>query len=727
MQDKAVEQIMQKYKQRLSEELGEADQIAADPSKITTREYQQFKKDIMPDHFSYYEKACNLAEKILKVKPDKKKIGELQAAIDTAHLSCTPTGTTSLSLIVPLIIIFIGAMLSFVVPFALGKDPSVFFIMFFLMAGLAVMFPLQRTPYFLANTWRMSASNQMVLSIFYIVTYMRHTSNLELAIEFAGNHLTGPLALDLKKVLWDIETERYSNLKESLDNYLEGWRKWNMEFVESMHLIESSLFEGSEGRRLDLLDKSLDVILEETYEKMLHYAQNLKSPITTLHMLGIILPILGLVILPLVVNFMGNVKWYYIAAFYNIALPIGVYYLGRTILAQRPTGYGDTDISTENPEFSNLKKISINIGNSQVLVSPLYLCAFIGIVLFFIALIPPLLHLFVAEEIPIGPENFDTTCDATICFLTYRTNEDTGITSGPYDMMSSVFSLLLPMALAISIGLYYKLKSKNLIKIRNNTKKLEQEFASALFQLGNRLGDGLPAEIAFEKAAEIMQDTSAGDFFRKVTINIRKLGMNIGPAIFDRKVGAIASYPSKIIQSSMKVLLQSIKKGPKIAAQALINISRYIKEMHRVSERLKDLLADVITSMKSQINMLTPVIAGIVVGITSMITNILGKLGPIIQARATDDPGSAAALPQLFGDGIPTYFFQIVVGLYVVQIVYIMTVLSNGIENGSDKLNEDYLLGKNMIRSGLLYCFVSLTIMIIFNMIADLVVGSVGV
>jgi len=128
--------------------------------------------------------------------------------------------------------------------------------------------------------------------------------------------------------------------------------------------------------------------------------------------------------------------------------------------------------------------------------------------------------------------------------------------------------------------------------------------------------------------------------------------------------------------------------------------------------------------MKSQISMLTPVIAGIVVGITSMITNILGKLGPIIQEKATDDPDMAASLPQLFGDGIPTYFFQIVVGIYVVQIVYIMTILSNGIENGTDKLNENYLLGVNMIRSGLLYCFVSLTIMIIFNMIADLVVNS---
>ncbi len=32
------------------------------------------------------------------------------------------------------------------------------------------------------------------------------------------------------------------------------------------------------------------------------------------------------------------------------------------------------------------------------------------------------------------------------------------------------------------------------IDLVNETKKLEDEFASALFQLGNRLGDGLPAE-----------------------------------------------------------------------------------------------------------------------------------------------------------------------------------------------------------------------------------------
>ena len=443
MPDKEIEEILLKYKKRLSEELGEAGTPGdSEHSKLTSREYEEFKRDILPGHFSLYEKLCNLSERILKINPDKKKIPIIQEAINTAHLNTTPAGTTSFALLAPLLIILTGVFFSVVIPGIIGDGPSLFFIVFFVLAGLAVLFPLQRMPEFLANSWRLRASNQMVLCVFYIVTYMRHTSNLELAIEFASDHLSGPLALDMKKVLWDIETERYSTLKESLDDYLERWRKWNMEFIESIHLIESSLFEGSESRRLDLLDKSLDVMLEETYEKMLHYAQNLKLPITTLHMLGIILPILGLVILPLVVNFMGNVKWYYLAAIYNIALPIGVYYLGKTILAQRPTGYGDTDISEEIPSLSKYKKISVKLGNKEILMSPVYICMIIGIILFVIAAIPALLHSFGMEDVGFGKENPDTVCGKDYCWLTYRTDPETGATVGPYDMFSSVFSLL---------------------------------------------------------------------------------------------------------------------------------------------------------------------------------------------------------------------------------------------------------------------------------------------
>ena len=82
----------------------------------------------------------------------------------------------------------------------------------------------------MAAKWRLKASNQMVLCILYIVMYMRHTSNLEHAVKFASDHVGNPLALDLKKVFWDIETGKYSNIKESLDSYLAKWRLYNLEF-----------------------------------------------------------------------------------------------------------------------------------------------------------------------------------------------------------------------------------------------------------------------------------------------------------------------------------------------------------------------------------------------------------------------------------------------------------------------------------------------------------------
>ena len=196
--------------------------------------------------------------------------------------------------------------------------------------------------------------------------------------------------------------------------------------------------------------------------------------------------------------------------------------------------------------------------------------------------------------------------------------------------------------------------------------------------------------------------------------------MSVKEAIFNPTSGALIFFPSNLIESSMKVLIVSIKKGPKIAAQALINISRYIKEMHKVDERLKDLLADIISSMKSQINFLAPVIAGIVIGITSMITNIIGKLSSYMATISTDasSGGGLTGFANLFGDGIPTYFFQMIVGIYIVEMIWILTIIENSIENGSDKLNERYLLGKNLINSLLLYSIIALIIMVIFNGIA---------
>ncbi|PIN76902.1 hypothetical protein COV17_00435 [Candidatus Woesearchaeota archaeon CG10_big_fil_rev_8_21_14_0_10_36_11] len=730
MEQDEYQQLREKYKAKIKEEFGEAPVKGVE---VSSREYTEFKEELYPTHYSFYEKMCNLSEKILKLKVDPTKTEKYQKSITTCHLNVTPSGVTSLAILAGISIIFIGILFLAGVPILFKRDPMVILVLFAFVAGMASIPLLKRVPQFMANTWRIKASSQMVQSVFYMVTFMRHTSNLERAIKFAADHLEAPISLDFRKILWDVETQKYSTIRDSANEYLESWKEWDKEFVEAFHLIESSLFESSEERRLALLDKSLDVVLTGTYENMLHYAHNLQSPMTMLHMLGIILPILGLVILPLVVSFMSSgsspfIIVLYIALIYNISIPISVYFLGKTILSKRPAGYGATDIG-EQKGFRKLRNVNISLGkNVSIGINPAFFAITVFCVAALIGFSPIILH-------SIGTADFDLLPGKDFKMLEYvcppceegmlagscgvECNDESKV--GPFGMGASLLSILLIAGLGVSIGLYFSLRSKNVIKIRQKTKELEDEFSSALFQLGNRLGDGIPAEIAFAKVAVTMRGTTSGDFFTITERNMTSLGMGLEKAIFDAKVGALVNFPSKVIESSMKVLIESARKGPLVAARALLSMSRYIKEIHRVEERLKDLMSDVISSMKSQIKFLTPAIAGIVIGITSMISGILTKLTARLGSitGGGENISSTGELLSIFGIGIPTFYFQIVVGIYIVQIIYILTVLSNGIENGADKLGERFSLGKNLISSTLLYCFLASVVMILFNLFSS--------
>ncbi len=734
---KEIAGAMEKYKNQLDQNMNtlNPEEASGDQDSIETKEYQEFKEEYMPGHMSFYEKACNQAEKLIKIHPPEDKHDEIQGYINICHLNITPTGVYSLSFLAPIALALVSAL------FGLIFLQSMFFVVFFFIFGYATLKPMQGIPKFMANSWRMKASNQMVLGVFYVVTYMRHTSNLELAIAFASDHLSPPLSLDFRKVLWDIETGKYEGIKESLDAYLMTWKEWAPEFVEGMHLIESSLYEGEESRRVEMLDKSLATMLDQTYEKMLHYAQNLKSPMTMLHMMGVILPILGLVILPLVVSFMSGIKWWHLSLLYNVALPAGVFYLAMTILATRPSGYGDSDISN-NPEIKKFKKILIKFAGREIRLEPLYICLIFFAVFVLIGLSPILIHmatydsahktqhwdLILNKDWKLQTTNKMVDNGAKLALLEYRISKPKpgsvgGEVLGPFGLGASMLSLCLIIGIGVGFGLYFKLRSKNVIKIRQRSQKLEQEFASALYQLGNRIGDGIPAEIAFSKVAQNMEGSVSGEFFQLVSTNISRGGMGVEQAIFDPEYGALVHYPSSVIDSSMKVLTESAKKGPKIAAAALINVSNYLKEMHKVNERLKDLLADIVASMRSQVKFMAPVISGIVIGITSMITTILGKVGAQMKRLAE---GGGGGLLEMFGDGVPTYYFQFMVGLYVVQIVYILSIMTNGIENGSDELNERYMLGHNLVRSIILYVCCSGAVMLLFNILAVTILKGIA-
>ena len=102
--------LMQIYKAHLEKELGA--KLEEQPSKPTTREYQEFKAEFLPKHMTLYEKLCNLSEKLLKIKPDAKKAAEIQEAIDITHLGITPMGAVSFSFLIPLVAALLEKRLS---------------------------------------------------------------------------------------------------------------------------------------------------------------------------------------------------------------------------------------------------------------------------------------------------------------------------------------------------------------------------------------------------------------------------------------------------------------------------------------------------------------------------------------------------------------------------------------------------------------------------------------
>ncbi len=711
--DPRFQKVMDKYGAKFGAQFESSmDQPSAG---VFTKDYHTFRNEALRLENTLYERACKFAHSIIDFAPTNKDYKQrIEEAILSTHLDIAPASAYTLSILIMFMLIFFGFFIGFVT--YLFGFPQIFLALFLIIMGIILLKPISNYPIHLAQKHRLQASNQMVLCILYIVIYMRHTSNLEHAIKFAGEHVGNPLALDLRKIYWDVETNKYPTIQESLENYLAGWKDYNLAFVESFHLIESSLYESSEARRVELLEKSLEVILEGTYDSMLHYAQEVKSPITMLHMLGVILPILGLIILPLMGSFLGF-KWYHLFLFYNILLPFVVFYFGYTILSKRPIGYAQADISSL-PQYQELRTFKF----AGMSIEPKIIAFFVFFIFMIIGFSPILLHF-----IDPSAEFFITD---TILLLDYR-ETDTGSLVGPFGLGATMLSLFIPMGLALSLSVYYQIKSNKIIKIREETQKLETEFRGAIFQLGNRVGGGMPSEMAFGKISQALAGTPTGKFFAIVDNNIRRLGMNLQDAIFNNKNGAIITYPSSLIESTMKVLVESARKGPQVVSKALLSIADYLDRIYKVSERLKDLLSEITSSMKSQVSFLTPLIAGIVVGIGAMITTIIGSLSTSL-GEATGASGTTSLLSGASGLAnifpleklISPFFLQMIVGIYVVEMVVVLTIHANGIENGVDKLNEEYTLGRNLFRGTMLYILIAGITIFAFNLLA-LAVGKV--
>jgi len=718
-----VNEVLKKYSKKIGQEVGGYNSVNS--SKLgggienVSENYRQFKQDMMPE-LSRYERGVKSLGNFIKIKVAKKDSVKIQRNLTIAHLEVTPSEVVGFAITSFILVFLTGILLSIGIWFLSGtlslSSFPFLFLFLVLISGFFLAYYFYTMPARLAVRWKLKASSQMVPAILYTVIYMKHTSNLERAIGFVSQHVESPLDLDLKKVLWNVETGRHSSIKDSLDEYLDFWRDTNMEFVESFHLIESSLFEPSETRRIEILERALKVILDGVYDKMLRYSHSIKSPLTNLYMLGIVLPTLGLALLPLASTLLsGMITWIHVFVLFNLIIPFFVFYLTMQVLLKRPGGYGETSLLEKNPLYYKYKS-----------KKPYYIAGLICFPFLFLGLLP---LIFGYTPIPswIGLQADYSLSEIGLSFFGsgnffgFEESSSGGLT-GPFGIGALFLSLFIPFSIAMFFSLSFSMRTKELIKARDDTKKLEKEFNSSLFTLGNRLGDGVPAEIAFSKVADSTRGQKTEEFFRIVNTNIQSMGMSLEQALFHPKRGALVYYPSNLIATSMKILIESAKKGLRVAAQSLMSISEYVRNIQKINDRLRDLLADVVSDMRSNMTFLAPLLAGIVVGLAAMITGILVKLEGLISMEGDASVaglGNISTITQLFAveNMIPPYFLQIAIGIYIIQIIFILTGTLTTIDSGEDKLKQTNNISKNLNRGGILYLITALFAILALSML----------
>jgi len=162
-----------------------------------------------------------------------------------------------------------------------------------------------------------------------------------------------------------------------------------------------------------------------------------------------------------------------------------------------------------------------------------------------------------------------------------------------------------------------------------------------------------------------------------------------------------------------------------------MSISFYVKNIHTVNERLRDLLSEITSSMKSNMTFLAPLLSAIVVGLASMITMILGKLKTMLDSGANLDSGigigGISSIVSMFNpvNMIPPYWMQVAVGLYIVEVIFILTITLVTIENGEDKLGEKNQIYKNLSAGVMLYFITAIIAILALAALASTAIGGI--
>ena len=713
-----------------------------DMRKGLSREYIEFllEEQQQREARNWYEKLCKFSEAI-KLKPPKSIEEKFKLDIVFSGLNVTPTGVFSaaiLSLIVLLVvfssIFFIGSALVQVpvqTRLSAGTPASTqttdtSALSFLLVIPFIAFWYIYTFPGFRAYVVRIQAGDESIKVILYMAIYLKLNPSFEGAINFACTHSKGPITDDIKKAMWDLQIGKHKTIEQALGAYTNKWVWWNEDFVRSLSLLYGVLIEPREEGRENILKKALSFILDTTHQKMKKYVEDVSSPIMMLHVMGLLLPAIGLIMFPMVSIFLHQaVSTTQLVLGYVVLLPaFNLFFINR-ILQKRPGAFMVPDIS-KHPELPPEKFFIVKFGKAKVYVPILIFSFLVGL----LTMTYGILHF-----VDLGTSLMNPSPDIVNklgCLPATGAAECILLTEAKMSPQNLAATFSITGGAAIAMILYFYLGSFQRIKIRNEIKNIEAEFQIGLFSLGNFLSEGYPIEVGMQKSLEEyqklgMQNRPMYGFFLRLYEKMKNFGTTFKRALFDKEEGLLKFYPSVMIEEIMKILADASEKSAVLLGSISKTIATYLENVYAIEAKIRELLEETRSSIKLQASFIIPMVTGMVGALGIFILNMLRLLAERLATiektlgiSILSETGSAATsfINYLVGDFtkvVPMTVLQATVGIYTVEVVALFAMLLSGIENGFDKTARDWEISQTLIRAIAIYAVVNIFALIVFS------------
>lgn len=626
-------------------------------------EYRRFlETEYYNRRFSLYEKVCNFFGSV-KIPLTPRSEAKFKDDINFCHLRVTPSTVLSTAMFLPVVIFFILSGIFFV----LGIFSPVMVLMLAVLS-LVLFYYLYSYTRFLTKYFRAKAAAEMSLAIIYMSISLKVNANLESAVAFAATNLSGPLGLDLRKILWDMETGGLVSVIDGLDWLSEKWKSENDEFVDAISLLKISVYQSAEVMDNNVKE-AVRIMIDGTKARMKKFALRMRSPLKILNAFGILLPMLGLIFFPILIIFVPEISRPEMIGFsYMILFPSIVYLFLRQYFYAKPYSYHQVEMRRLG-EFKRQRNIALILAIFIAVTSSSYLIyKLLGVEEFFSA------------------EQF-------------------------------IYSFLIIVCLSISVMFYSFLSSFNYLGRNEDILKIESEMSVALFQLSIVSGMGKPIERCMEDLLPRIKTLKISEAFQKILYNITTFGMTLNSAVFEENVGVIYSYPSKIITIAFRLIVDMSKKGMEYLSIALRSVSEFMKDADEVNNATEEILSETTSDMQVQALIFAPLSAGIVVGLMAIVIYIFAFFGQsMVNVKDYLDKsgfGMSNSIIEMWtnmGKQIPFHYFQIIVGVFMIEIIYIISYFLGELNFGEDEVSKLYSLGKTMLVGIIIYSIVACTI-----------------